>query len=290
MRIKLSSGYQTDIHVEVYGQGTPLLFLHGGPGCCHDSFAPFFKPLAEQCQIIYFDQLACGKSSWKIQGEYHIAHELEVIEHIRQHLGHEKLTVIGESWGTMLALQYASHYPERISDLILLSSVGYGIEQMQLFGENLMSRVSDEDKQQIALIDQQQQRAEIDKLTALNRSQDILNPYYLYNRANLAKVINQLINFEQYLRVVAKFEDELDYLSRLEQIQRVRIHMYQASHDLINDLDIQSILVNKLNPVSFTTVPECGHWIYLEQTDYINSEILRIVSKPDEESIPPGSK
>lgn len=281
MRIALSSGQAVDIHIEVYGQGTPLLFLHGGPGCCHDSFAPFFKPLAEHGQVIYFDQIACGKSDWATHGEYHIAHELEVIEHIRQRLGHEKMTVIGESWGTMLALQYASHHPERISNLILLSSVGYGMEQMRLFGKRLMSRVSDADKQQLEHIEQQQQQSIIDPATALSLSQDILNPYYLYDRANLPKVINQPINFEQHLRVVGKFDNELDYLSRLEQIKSVPIYMYQASGDLINDIDILSILVDKINPKTFTTVDECGHWIYLEKTDYINSEILRIASKPN---------
>lgn len=278
MKITRNNGLTANIHLEVYGNGEPILFLHGGPGCCHDSFAPFFLPLAEHCQVIYFDQLGCGQSDWNVPGEYHLDDELAVIEQIREHLGYQQLTVVGESWGTMLGLQYASKFPQRVKRLILLSSVGYGMEQMKLFGSRLMERVSAAHQQQLADIDTQRKSKSIDTATALSLSQQILNPYYLHDQANLPKVINQPINFEQHLRVVACFDEELDYLTRLDALHQVELHIYQATGDLINDRDILSILGDKLRPAAFTAVPRCGHWIYLEQQDYINAEILRLVS------------
>lgn len=277
MKITLSDNRQTEINVEVFGEGEPVLFLHGGPGCCHDSYASFFKPLSEHCQIIYFDQIACGSSDWSISGEYHIAHELEVIEAIRLQLGHKRLTVVGESWGTMLGLQYASHYPEQINHLILLSSVGSGLEQMRLFGERLSAKISDKDRTALQEIEARINHGEMKQQDGMAACQNIYNRYYLFNPANQAKIIQQPINFEQHHRVLERFDTELDFLTRPEQLRKVNIHMYQATHDLINPRDIDEILVSKLNPVTFKAVPECGHWIYLEQTDYINDEILRIV-------------
>lgn len=279
MKVTLSNNQRTNIHVEVYGEGSPVLFLHGGPGCCHDSFAPFFMPLAQHCQIIYYDQIACGRSDWSLSGEYHIEHELEVIEAIREQLGYEKLAIVGESWGTMLGLQYASHYPKHISNLILLSSVGYGIKQMQLFDNKLMARVSECDKAALSEIEDKYKRSEISQQMLMSSSQDILNSYYLYDLSNKSKVIDQIINFEQHLHVVARLDEELDYFSRMNNLRQVNIHMYQATHDIINDRDIKDILVDKLQPTGFSVVPECGHWIYLEQTDYINCEILNILAK-----------
>lgn len=278
MKITRTNGHIANIHLEVYGNGEPVLFLHGGPGCCHNSFAPFFLPLAEHCQVIYFDQLGCGQSDWNVPGEYHLDDELAVIEQIREHLGHQQLTVVGESWGTMLGLLYASKFPQRVKRLILLSCVGYGMEQMKLFGSRLMEKVSTAQQQQLADIDAKRKNNSIDAATALSLSQKILNPYYLHDKANLPKVINQPINFEQYLRVVARFDKDMDYLTRLDVLHQVEIHMYQATDDLINDRDISSILRDKLRPVAFTAVPECGHWIYLEKQDFINAEILRLVS------------
>ncbi|MGC6096759.1 alpha/beta fold hydrolase [Citrobacter portucalensis] len=278
MKIIRTNGLPANIYLDVYGNGEPVLFLHGGPGCCHDSFAPFFRPLAEHCQVIYFDQLGCGQSDWNMPGEYHLDDELAVIEQIREHLGHQQLTVVGESWGTMLGLQYASKFPQRVKRLILLSSVGYGMEQMNLFGSRLMEKVSAAHKHQLADIDMQRKSKSIDAATALALSQQILNPYYLHDQINLPKVISQPINFEQHLRVISRFDEELDYLTRLDDLHQVEIHMYQATGDLINDRDILSILGDKLLPAAITAVPECGHWIYLEQQEYINAEILRLVS------------
>lgn len=278
MEITLSGGHQTEIYIETYGSGSPILFLHGGPGCCHDSFAPFFKPLMERCQVIYYDQIACGQSSQSVDWEYHLSHELEVIEQIRQNLGHERLTIVGESWGTFLGLQYASHYPHRVRDLVLLSSVGFGMEHMHLFSDRLMAKVTDADRQQLSYIEQQLQNHEVEETEALRSSQEILNPYYLFDRSRMSEIINQPINFQQHLRVVALFDEELDFMKRVENLKQVRIHMYQATNDLISNQDIATILVDKINPTSFIAVPECGHWIYLEKSEYINSEIMNIIS------------
>src|SRR5258708_35329106 len=43
------------------GKGVPLLVLHGGPGCPHDYLEPLGS-LSDERQIIFYDQLGCGKS------------------------------------------------------------------------------------------------------------------------------------------------------------------------------------------------------------------------------------
>lgn len=50
------------IYVCVKGEGEPIIFLHGGPGGSHEYFLPHMEPLAEDYQIILYDQTGCGKS------------------------------------------------------------------------------------------------------------------------------------------------------------------------------------------------------------------------------------
>lgn len=278
MKITLKNKVEIDIHVEVIGKGLPILFLHGGPGCCHSSFSPFFKPLSSSHQVIYYDQIGCGKSDWNVNFKYEINHDIEVIEAIRKKLGHNKITVVGESWGTYLGLQYASLYPGHVKSLILLSSVGYDYSHLNLFGSLLMKKVSSEDKEKLKEIEQSELSGAIDSQKSNSKAQDIFDKYYLHSIDNAHKVIKDPTNFEQNERVVNLFNDELDFIERSHVLEKVDIYMYQAGGDIMPPNLIESILVPYIKPNSFVRVPECGHWIYLEKTNYINSEIERITS------------
>ncbi|WP_274064363.1 alpha/beta fold hydrolase [Vibrio parahaemolyticus] len=278
MQVTLSNQAVTYIHQEVFGTGEPILFLHGGPGCCHDSYAPFFKPLAERHQVIYFDQIGCGKSDWNINFDYKINHDIEVIEAIRKKLGYASLTIVGESWGTYLGLQYASLHPDKVKTLILLSCVGYNHKHLTRFGELLQSKLTPIDQKALEDLEREHKENSIDVQQYSKQCQDIYNKYYLYDVDNASLLIDQPINFEHHYRVVNLFDEQLDFIQRKDTLKRVDIHMYQAEHDIITPREITKTLVAQIEPTSFTRVPDCGHWLYLEQKDYINTEITRIVA------------
>lgn len=109
------------IYVEQCGNpsGIPVVFLHGGPGSgCRPSHRCFFDP--KLYHIILFDQRGCGRSrpyaSVKQNTTADIVQDMELI---RQHIGIEKWLVFGGSWGATLGLNYAQHFSERVSGLIL---------------------------------------------------------------------------------------------------------------------------------------------------------------------------
>jgi pimeloyl-ACP methyl ester carboxylesterase len=118
-------GYE--ICYEEHGKqaGAPALFLHGGPGAgCSRRHAGFFDPA--HYRIILHDQRGCGKSSPRGST---VANEtpflIADIEALRVRLGiHKWACVLGGSWGTTLALEYAQAHPERVSSLVL-RAVGY---------------------------------------------------------------------------------------------------------------------------------------------------------------------
>lgn len=109
------------IHVEEAGSphGSPVIFLHGGPGGGIDpSYRQFFNP--EKYRIILFDQRGCGKSTPYASLEENTTWDLvEDIEKIRQHLAIDRWVVFGGSWGSTLSLAYAESYPERVKALVL---------------------------------------------------------------------------------------------------------------------------------------------------------------------------
>ncbi len=102
----------------------PLLCLHGGPGAAHDYLESLEAMADTGRQVIFYDQLGCGRSAipeskpemWTV--ELYI----EEVNVVRRTLGLNRLHLLGQSWGGMLAMQYALTQPQGLMSLIVASS------------------------------------------------------------------------------------------------------------------------------------------------------------------------
>jgi len=119
-KIRVDDKY--DVWVKQVGTGdTPVLTLHGGPGFPHFYFECFedFLPQAG-IRFWYYDQLGCGFSDhpddpslWTVErycGE---------VEQVRAALGLDRFVLYGQSWGGMLAMEYALAHPQYLSGLVI---------------------------------------------------------------------------------------------------------------------------------------------------------------------------
>jgi len=99
--------------------GTPIVFLHGGPGAgSTPDHRRFFDP--SFYRIIVFDQRGCGRS--EPAGEISAnstPHLIADMERLRAHLAIDRWVVFGGSWGSTLALAYGQAHPERCYGFIL---------------------------------------------------------------------------------------------------------------------------------------------------------------------------
>lgn len=124
----------TEIYFDIEGSGLvvdgsrmrekPVAFLvHGGPGADHTSYKPTFSPLSQKLQLVYFDHRGQGRSARGNKDTYTLDNNVEDMEALRQHLGLERIVVIGGSYGGMVGLSYAIRYPENVSHLIVYCTV-----------------------------------------------------------------------------------------------------------------------------------------------------------------------
>lgn len=106
-------------------QERPVVFLlHGGPGADHTSYKPSFQPLTEQAQLVYLDHRGQGRSGKGDPQTYTLDNNVEDLEALRQYLGLDRIAIVGGSYGGMVALTYASRYPDRVSHLIVYATAG----------------------------------------------------------------------------------------------------------------------------------------------------------------------
>ncbi len=95
--------------------GIPIVFLHGGPG---GSGACFFKQtaLADDHPVVIYNQLGSAGSGFnkdittaeQAQKHLTIDHFVNEVQSVIDHFGFDEFIIVGRSWGTMLAVEYAA--------------------------------------------------------------------------------------------------------------------------------------------------------------------------------------
>jgi proline iminopeptidase len=114
----------TELQVKTVGSGTPIIVIHGGPGLNYSYFLPQLANLSKKHRLIFFDQRASGRSSADLDStQMTLEMMVDDIDYIRRHFGYDKVTVLGHSWGGLLAMKYAIRHPAHLQSLILVSTV-----------------------------------------------------------------------------------------------------------------------------------------------------------------------
>jgi proline iminopeptidase len=108
-------GYTTTTAVPLYwaaygAAGAPkLLVLHGGPGAHHDYLLPQMLALADGHETIFYDQRGGGRSRTDDPGPVTAATQVEDLVRVVDELVGEAPSIIGYSWGGLLALLHLVH-------------------------------------------------------------------------------------------------------------------------------------------------------------------------------------
>lgn len=98
----------------------PLLCLHGGPGVPHDYLEPLEALAAFGRRVIFYDQLGVGNSDHPSDPSlFTVELYLRELAAVRRALGLERVHLLGQSWGGMLALEHALSQAEGLLSLVL---------------------------------------------------------------------------------------------------------------------------------------------------------------------------
>ena len=109
------------LHYEVHGTGgEPAVVLHGGPGLSLRYLWPDLEPLVQGRRLIFYDQRGGGRSTIPNDALITAAKHVEDLEEVRKFFGLERMTLVGHSWGAVLATLYADRYPNRVGRMLLI--------------------------------------------------------------------------------------------------------------------------------------------------------------------------
>lgn len=104
------------------GEGLPCLVMHGGLGFDHTYLHPSLEPLGDTLHLIFYDHRGNGRSGRPDKETMTHVQFAADTDALANHLGFDKMAVIGHSYGGFIALEFALRYPQRLSHLILLDT------------------------------------------------------------------------------------------------------------------------------------------------------------------------
>jgi proline iminopeptidase len=147
-----------------------VLILHGGPGATHEYFESVesYFP-AEGIEFIYYDQLGSGNSDHpegKGDTLWELPRFVEEVEQVRTtlNLNKDNFYLLGNSWGGILAMEYALKYQQNLKGLIV---------------SNMMSSAPEYDKYAQEVLAKQMDPAVLAEVRGLEEKGDYANPRYM---------------------------------------------------------------------------------------------------------------
>ena len=143
-----------NLHYEAIGEGPPILMMHGGLGLSHDCFRPYFDQLSENHTVVYYDHFGNGRSDKPDDySEMTFERLTSDAAALMSELGHDRFTLIGHSYGSFIAQEFAAAYGDRLDGLVLIDAVpafdyqpavSGSDEQMEAFGKLFSQPMADD--------------------------------------------------------------------------------------------------------------------------------------------------
>lgn len=125
------------------GHGPVLVCHPGGPGFSSDYFGDL-AALWEQYTLIMLNPRGTGASSRpRDPRAYQIDDYVDDLEQLREHLGLERMLLLGHSHGGVVAQAYAARHPGSVGRLVLASTLArFGPEQEEAMRRGIDKRSS----------------------------------------------------------------------------------------------------------------------------------------------------
>jgi pimeloyl-ACP methyl ester carboxylesterase len=133
---------KTRVHYVRKGSGPAMILIHGAGGTVRDYAFSLMDKLAKTHTVIAFDRPGHGYTDTMHQNGESPIEQAKLLHAAAEKLGVGKATIMGYSFGGIVALAWALEHPETVGSLVLVSAVinewPGGVSSMYLLGGGLV--------------------------------------------------------------------------------------------------------------------------------------------------------
>jgi len=271
-----------ELYAREIGKGISVIVLHGGPDFDHSYLLPELDRLSDAFHLIYYDQRGRGRSAVGVKPEdVTLASDIADMEKVRQYFKLDSVVLLGHSWGTVLALEYAVRYPQRVSRMILMNPAPASADDYKQLRKEWLETQPD---------DTVRRKAIAASAAYLEGDPDAVTAYY---RIHFKPAFARTEDYEKFMRrLTASFnkegilkaravEDQLmkdtwskpeyNLLPELKSLKIPTLVIY-SDHDFIPTSTAEHI-TQAIPNARMVTLKNCGHFPYLECSDALREQI-----------------
>jgi pimeloyl-ACP methyl ester carboxylesterase len=242
--------------VRAYGQAAspPLFVLHGGPGAA-GHMAPVARGLAARFHVLEPFQRRGGAGPLTVA--QHVA-DLHAV--IGLHAPNNRPSLVGASWGAMLALAYGAAHPETIGPLVLVGCGTFDVSARAIFKKTMAERMDDATQTRL----RQAERLNRDK--ALKASAEALTPIYSYDPITSAHADDEVDAqaHDETWNDMLRLQAEGFYPAAFAAIKSP-VLMVHGTFDPHPGRLIRAGLQPHLPQLEYCELDRCGHYPWLER-------------------------
>ncbi len=110
-----------DLYYEVYGEGEPIVLLHGNSGSIKD-FYQQIPVLSKKYKVIALDTRGQGRSTDTSKNNLTYSIFADDLKVLTDELGFKKINIVGWSDGGNTGLEFVLKYPENVSKLVTIGA------------------------------------------------------------------------------------------------------------------------------------------------------------------------
>ncbi len=268
---RVPAGHAT-LFARVIGRGSPIIVLHGGPDFDHTYLLPDLDRLADRYRLIYYDQRGRGRSAEGVDPEeVSLASDVDDIDRVRRYLGLRSATILGHSWGGLLAAEYAIRYPHGASHLIFMNPAPVSAADYLRFRDFYRERQGAAfDQLRAAAASDAYKAGDADAVAAyyrmhfapaLQRPED-LDRLLAHMRPSFATGVLKARRIEERLDEDTWLSKGYDLLPKLSAVT-VPTLVIAGDHDFI-PADTVEHIARAIPGARMVTLQQCGHFTYLE--------------------------
>jgi len=258
------------------GQGQPIIVLHGGPDFDHSYLLPDLDRLADAFRLIYYDQRGRGRSADQVlPEEVTLASEIDDLDMVRQHFHLESPALLGHSWGTVLALEYALRHPERVSHMILMNPAPASTSDLAMFRKVYVQKLgADMDRQRKIVASAAYKEGDPEAVAAryrlhfkpaLKRPEDYEKLMATMKAGFISQGKDGIVKaraVEDRLMHDTWQVDSYDLLPKLQTLSIPTLVIW-GDHDFFPG-EVAAHIARALPNAQLVTLRNCGHFAYLE--------------------------
>ena len=262
---------------EIFGKGKPVLIINGGPGFSSEGFSELAQIIGTTNMAILYDQRGTGKSSLSEINAQRITIDLMLadIEALRKELSLESWTILGHSFGGMLAYSYASKFPSKVDAMIQSHSGGM---DLGITGRaNINNKLTPTQLDSLNYYRRKISNGDHSSETAYKRAWFLAHAYvvdhqYLRQVANRLTQINSDVN-----RLVWQDMQRIEFDTKKQMKNFEKPVLILHGQDEIAPADLAKNAHEILPNSKLVIMNECGHYGWLDRPEVYITEVQKFL-------------